>query len=145
MIKVISDYFWDKQFTISLNGDHVMENGQNNQKQNSKLHFVFIFHKLVSPTKNWCERDDNSLPCSFKPKSINCDHPGFQGIRWMYGHACHDAAWFPCHNVTNTLIFSIYLEVITCYFYYYSCKSNEDEPTDARYWWKLKINVLRCL
>ena len=28
MIKVISDYFWDKQFTISLNGDHVMENGQ---------------------------------------------------------------------------------------------------------------------
>ena len=41
MIKVISDYFWDKQFTVSLNGDHVMENGQTNQKRNSKLAFCF--------------------------------------------------------------------------------------------------------
>ena len=38
---MISDYFWDKQFTISLNGDHVRENGQNNQKQNLKLAFCF--------------------------------------------------------------------------------------------------------
>ena len=41
MIKVVSDYFWDKQFTVSLNGDHAMENRQNNQKQDSKLAFCF--------------------------------------------------------------------------------------------------------